>query len=68
MSWASLTENSIGTKMDQMINMAVMVGMLSPFIIVGTGVVLGLTLGIMNLMLGVVMGMVSLFGAGQEDE
>ena len=54
--------------MDQMINMAVMMGLLSPFIIVGTGVVLGLTLGIMNLMLGVVMGMVSLFGAGQEDE
>ena len=54
--------------MDQMINMAVMVGMLSPFIIVGTGVVLGLTLGITQLMLAIVMGMVSLFGAGQEDE
>jgi len=53
--------------MDQMINMAVMIGMLSPFIIVGTGVVLGLTLGIMNLMLGVVMGMVSLFGTGDEE-
>lgn len=53
--------------MDQMINMAVMVGMLSPFIIVGTGVVLGLTLGITQLMLGVVMGMVSLFGAGDEE-
>ena len=47
--------------MDQMINMAVMIGMLSPFIIVGTGVVLGLTLGIMNLMLGVVIGMIGLF-------
>ena len=54
--------------MDQMVSMAVMVGLMAPFIIVGTGVVLGLTLGIMNLMLGVIMGMVSLFGAGQEDE
>jgi len=54
--------------MEEMINLAVLVGMLSPFIIVGTGVVLGLTLGIMNLMLGIIMGMVSLFGAGQEDE
>ena len=54
--------------MDQMINMAVMIGMLSPFIIVGTGVVLGLTLGITQLMLGAIMAMVSLFGAGQEDE
>lgn len=54
--------------MDQMISMAMMVGLVAPFIIVGTGVVLGLTLGIMNLMLGVIMGMVSLFGAGQEDE
>lgn len=54
--------------MDQVISMAMMVGLVSPFIIVGTGVVLGLTLGIMNLMLGVIMGMVSLFGAGQEDE
>ena len=54
--------------MEQMISIAVMVGLMAPFIIVGTGVVLGLTLGIMNLMLGVIMGMVSLFGAGQEDE
>ena len=54
--------------MDQMINMAMLVGLMAPFIIVGTGVVLGLTLGIMNLMLGIVMGMVSLFGVGQEEE
>ena len=53
--------------MDQMINMAVMMGLLSPFIIVLTGVVLGMTLGITQLMLGVVMGMVSLFGAGDEE-
>lgn len=54
--------------MDQMINMAMLVGLMAPFIIVGTGVVLGLTLGIMNLMLGLVMGMVSLFGMGQEED
>lgn len=54
--------------MDQMINMAMLVGLMAPFIIVGTGVVLGLTLGIMNLMLGIVMGMVSLFGVGQEED
>lgn len=54
--------------MDQMINIAMLVGLMAPFIIVGTGVVLGLTLGIMNLMLGIVMGMVSLFGMGQEEE
>lgn len=54
--------------MDQMINIAMLVGLMAPFIIVGTGVVLGLTLGIMNLMLGIVMGMMSLFGAGQEEE
>ena len=53
--------------MDQMINMAMLVGLMAPFIIVGTGVVLGLTLGIMNLMLGIVMGMVSLFGMGQDE-
>jgi len=51
-----------------MINMAMLVGLMAPFIIVGTGVVLGLTLGIMNLMLGIVMGMVSLLGMGQEEE
>jgi hypothetical protein len=54
--------------MEQMISMAVMVGLLSPFIIVGTGVVLGLTIAISNLMLGLVIGLMSIFGAGQEDE
>jgi hypothetical protein len=54
--------------MEQMINMAVLVGLMSPFIIVGTGVVLGLTIAISNLMLGLVIGLMSIFGAEQEDE
>jgi len=54
--------------MEQMINMAVLVGLMSPFIIVGTGVVLGLTIAISNLMLGLVICLWSIFGAEQEDE
>jgi len=54
--------------LEQMINLAVLVGLMAPFIIVGTGVVLGLTIAISNFMLGVVIGLMSIFGAGQEDE
>jgi hypothetical protein len=54
--------------LEQMINMAVLVGLMAPFIIVGTGVVLGLTIAISNLMLGLVIGLMSIFGAEQEDE
>lgn len=49
-------------------SVAVMVGLLSPFIIVGTGVVLGLTLSISKVMLGMVLGMIELLTPGMEDD
>ena len=47
--------------------MAAVQGFLSPFVIVGVGSVLGLTLGVSQVMLGLVLGMVNLFH-GKEDE
>jgi hypothetical protein len=49
------------------LTIAVTMGLLSPFIIVGVGTVLGLTLGVTQFMLGMVMGMITLFH-GKEDE
>lgn len=42
-------------------------GLLAPFVIVGTGVVLGLTLAVTQFMLGVVMGMIKLFYPEEEE-
>lgn len=47
---------------------AATVGLLSPFIIVGTGVVLGLTLAISKVMLGMVIGMIEIFNGVEEEE
>lgn len=49
-------------------SVAVMIGLLSPFIIVGTGVVLGLTLSITKVMLGLVIGMIELFTPNDEED
>lgn len=49
-------------------SVAVMIGLLSPFIIVGTGVVLGLTLSISKIMLGMVVGMIALFSNDDEED
>ena len=50
------------------LKVAALVGMISPFIIVGTGVVLGLTLAISQTMLGMVLGMIELFTGGDDDD
>ena len=50
------------------LKMAAMFGLIAPFVIVGTGVVLGLTLGITQTMLGMVLGMIELFTGGVEEE
>ena len=49
-------------------SVAVMIGLLSPFVIVGTGVVLGLTLSISKIMLGMVVGMIALFTPDDEED
>lgn len=49
------------------LKLAALAGLIAPFIIVGTGVVLGLTLAISQTMLGMVLGMIELFN-GTEDE
>jgi len=50
------------------LKLAALCGLIAPFIIVGVGVVLGLTLAISQTMLGLVIGLMSIFGAEQEDE
>ena len=50
------------------IKLAVLVGLVAPFVIVGTGVVLGLTLAISQTMLGLVLGMISLFHPDSEEQ
>lgn len=50
------------------LKMAALVGLIAPFLIVGTGVVLGLTLAISQTMLGMVLGMIELFTGGVEEE
>ena len=50
------------------LKLAALAGLIAPFIIVGTGVVLGLTLAISQTMLGMVLGMIELFTGGDDDE
>ena len=50
------------------LKLAALCGLIAPFIIVGTGVVLGLTLAISQTMLGMVLGMIELFSGGPEEE
>lgn len=47
---------------------ATLVGLIAPFVIVGTGVVLGLTLAISQTMLGMVLGMIELFTGTEGEE
>ena len=47
---------------------AALCGFMAPFIIVGTGTVLGLTLAISQTMLGMVLGMIELFTGTEGDE
>ena len=50
------------------LKLAALCGLIAPFIIVGTGVVLGLTLAISQTMLGMVLGMIELFTGGADEE
>lgn len=50
------------------LKVAALAGLIAPFIIVGTGVVLGLTLAISQTMLGMVLGMIELFTGEGDDE
>ena len=50
------------------LKLAALAGLIAPFIIVGAGVVLGLTLAISQTMLGMVLGMIELFTGGDDDE
>ncbi|MGA0397985.1 MAG: hypothetical protein ACO3O3_12555 [Ilumatobacteraceae bacterium] len=51
---------------DDLIKLAFTAALMAPFIIVGTGVVFGLTLAITNTMLGVVLGILELFSEREE--
>ena len=42
-------------------------GFIAPFVIVGVGCVLGLTLAVSQVMLGLVLGMINLFNPSEED-
>ena len=50
------------------LKVAALCGLIAPFIIVGTGMVLGLTLAISQTMLGMVLGMIELFTGEGDDE
>ena len=51
------------------IDLAIMVGLLAPFLVVGVGVVLGLTLVVANIVSGFFLGIFGLmFGAQSDDE
>ena len=50
------------------LKLAALVGLIAPFIIVGVGVVLGLTLAISQTMLGMVLGMIELFTGTEGEE
>ena len=50
------------------LKLAALAGLIAPFIIVGTGVVLGLTLAISQTMLGMVLGMIELFSGGADED
>ena len=51
------------------VELAIMVGLLSPFLIVGVGTILGLTLVVANIVSGFFLGIFGLmFGAASDDE
>jgi len=52
----------------QTLQIAALVALVSPLIIVGTGVLLGLILGISQMMMGVVVGMLVLFRGMPEND
>lgn len=54
--------------MSELLEQAAIMGLLSPFVIVGVGCVLGLTLAVSQVMLGMVLGMIELFTGGPEEE
>ena len=59
-----------GTQMTMTtVELAIMVGLLSPFLIVGVGTILGLTLVVANIVSGFFLGIFGLmFGAQSDDE
>ena len=52
----------------EILKLAALCGLIAPVIIVGVGVVLGLTLAISQTMLGMVLGMIELFTGEEEEE
>ena len=50
------------------LKLAALVGLIAPFIIVGVGVLMGLTLAISQTMLGVVLSMIVMFSGEGDDE
>jgi hypothetical protein len=53
--------------MMEMLKIAALFGLIAPFVIVGVGVVLGLTLAITQTMLGMVLGMIEMFHPNSEE-
>lgn len=53
--------------MNELLEQAAIMGLLSPFVIVGVGCVLGLTLAVSQVMLGMVLGMINIFNPDEEE-
>jgi hypothetical protein len=53
--------------LEELLMVAAVHGFIAPFVIVGVGSVLGLTLAVSQVMLGLVLGMINLFH-GKDDE
>lgn len=52
---------------EEFLMVAAVQGFIAPFVIVGVGCVLGLTLAVTQVMLGLVLGMINLFNPSEED-
>lgn len=52
---------------EELLMVAAVHGFIAPFVIVGVGCVLGLTLAVSQVMLGLVLGMINLFNPSEED-
>ena len=53
--------------LEEFISRVAVQGLLAPFVIVGVGSVLGLTLAVSQVMLGLVLGMINLFFQGEDE-
>lgn len=52
---------------EELLMVAAVHGFIAPFVIVGVGSVLGLTLAVSQVMLGLVLGMINLFNSTEEE-